>query len=112
MDEVILIHVLPEVMLNRVDRHEDEHHHILRMVLEQVERGLRPLLIHLLHFGEHLTPSFIGRHRAEESEIELDFAEVLDQLLPQSRRMNKRTALRRRIHPGDLESIQRSQADR
>ena len=109
---MILVHVLPEIVLNCVDRHEDEHHHILRVVLEQIERGLRPLLIHLLHFGEHLAPPLVGRHRAEESEIELDFTEVLDQLLPQSGRMDKRTALRRRIHPGNLESIQRSQADR
>ena len=107
MDEMILIHVLPEVVLDCVDRHEDEHHHVLRMVLEQIERGLCPLLIHLLHFGEHLIPPLVGRHRAEESEIELDSTEVLDQFLPQSRRMNKRAALGRRIHSGDLESIQR-----
>ena len=82
MDKVILIHVLPEVMLDGVDRHEDEHHHVLRMVLEQVERGFGPLLIHLLHFLEHLLAALVGRHRAEETQIELDLAEVFELTLP------------------------------
>ena len=73
-----LIHVLPEVMLNCVDRHEDKHHHVLRMILQQIERGFRPLVVHLLHLGEHLVAPLISRHRAEEPEIELESAEMLD----------------------------------
>ena len=69
MDEMILVHVLPEVVLDGVDRHEDEHHHVLRMILEQIKRGLCPLLIHLFHLGEHLIAPLVGRHRTEETEI-------------------------------------------
>src|SRR5438067_3637985 len=81
VEKVLLIHVLPEVMLNCVDRHEDKHHYVLRMILQQVERGFRPLVVHLLHLGEHLVAPLIGRHRAEEPEIELDSDERRNQVL-------------------------------
>ncbi len=93
VEEMILVHVLPEIVLDGVDRHEDEHHHVLRMVLEQVERGFRPLLVHLLHLGEYLAAPLVGRHRAEEAKIELDFTQMFDQLLPQLGRMDERTVL-------------------
>ena len=68
VNEMILVHVLPEVMLDGVDRHEDKHHHVLGMILQQIERGLGPLLVHLFHLGEDLIAPFVGRHCAEEPE--------------------------------------------
>ena len=103
---MILVHMLPEVVLDGVDRHEDKHHHVLGMILQKIERSLGPLLVHLFHLREDLVAPFVGRHCAEEPEIELDSAEMLDQFLPQFGRMNEGAGLGRRIHSGNLESVQ------
>src|SRR5262245_8707858 len=79
MEKMLLVHVLPEVMLDGVDGHENKHHHVLGMLLQEIKGRLGPLLVNLFHLREDLIPPFVGRHCAQKSDIELDSAKVLDQ---------------------------------
>src|SRR5947207_11554471 len=52
VEKMLLVHVVPEVVLDGVDRHEDEHTHVLRVILQQVESGCTPLLVHLFYLSD------------------------------------------------------------
>ena len=60
VEKMLLVHVVPEVMLDGIDGHENKHHHVLRMVFQQVKRRLGPLFINLFHLREDLIPPFVG----------------------------------------------------
>src|SRR5436190_17168025 len=36
VEKMLLVHVVPEVVLDGIDGHENKHHHVLRMVFQQV----------------------------------------------------------------------------
>src|SRR5436190_6588686 len=74
------IHVLPEVMLDCIYRHEDEHHHVLRMVLQKVKSDCCPLLIDSFHFGQHLSAPVVRRHVPEEAKIVTNLSQMINQL--------------------------------
>src|SRR5207249_8661570 len=69
MKEMVAVHVLPEVVLDRVYRHEDKHHHVLRMLFQKVKGGCDPLPVELFHFGKHLIPSLVRGHEPEVADI-------------------------------------------
>src|SRR5205823_13573014 len=63
------IHVVPEIVLHRVDRHEGEHHHVSAMLLHQVEARLQPLSIDSLHLGQDQIGRASCRERVESSVV-------------------------------------------
>jgi hypothetical protein len=107
VQKVRLVHELPEIVLDGVNRHEDEHHHILSPILKKVQADLSPLFVELTHLIEHTVASLVIRHEAKESDVKLQrLAHDFLQLLPQLWRMKERALFRRGIHPGRLITIQ------
>ena len=101
------IHVLPEIVLDGIDRHENEHHHVLWMMFQKVKSDRRPLPVDFFHFGEYLSAAPVRRHEPEEADVMINFAEMLNQLAFKRGRIDERTVCRWRIQAGDLEPIQR-----
>ncbi len=88
-----VIHVLPEMMLHRVDGHEGKHHHVGWMFFHQVKTRAQPLMVEFLHLGKDpLAPRIVG-HVVEVTNIELEAAEQVHQLRVQLGRINERTLL-------------------
>src|SRR5438128_12347451 len=76
--EMTAVHVLPEIVLHSIYRHEDEHHHVLRMVFQEVKSGCGPLLVDFLHFVEHLSPPLVCRHEPEEADVMVNLTKMMD----------------------------------
>ena len=100
------IHVLPEVMLDCIYRHENEHHHVLRTVLQKVKSGCCPLLVDSFHFSQHLSASVVRRHIPEEAKIMINLSQMINQLAFQRRWIDELTSCRWRIQTGNLEAVQ------
>ena len=79
MKKMTAVHVLPEIVLHSVNRHEDKHHHVLRMVFQKVKSDRGPLPVDFLHFGEHLSAPPVGGHESQEPDIVINLAEMIDQ---------------------------------
>src|SRR5947208_14574728 len=100
------IHVLPEVMLDCIYRHENEHHYVLGMVLQKVKSDCCPLLVDPFHFSQHLSASVVRRHIPEEAKIMINLSQMINQLAFQRRRIAELTSCRWRIQTGNLEAVQ------
>src|SRR5262249_46140957 len=101
------VHVLPEVVRDRIYRHEDEHHYVLRMAFQQVKSDCSPLLVDLFHLSQHLSAPVVRRHVPEEAKIVIDLAQMIDQFAFQRRWIDELTIGRWRIQARNLEAIQR-----
>src|SRR5207248_6190703 len=67
VEEMTAIHVLPEIMLHCINRHEYEHHDVLGMMFQKVKSDSCPLPVNFFHFGEHLSAPPVCGHKSEEA---------------------------------------------
>src|ERR1041385_8409230 len=100
------IHVLPEVVLDCIYRHEDEHHYVLGMMLQKVKSHRSPLLVDPFHFSQHLGTSVVRRHVAEEAKIMINLSQMINQLTFQRRWIDELTGCRWGVQAGNLETVQ------
>ena len=100
------IHVLPEIVLHSINRHEYEHHHVLGMMFQKVKSDSCPLPVNFFHFGEHLSAPPVCGHKSEETDVMINLTEVIDQLTFQRRRIDERTIGRWCIEARNLEAFQ------
>ena len=107
MLEMFLVHVVPEIMLYRVDRHERAHHYVDWMFFHEVQGSAQPLLVATFQPGERFVTALVVVHGAEEACLEIHVAELAFQLLAQRGRMDKGAFFRRRVHAGNLKTVHR-----
>src|SRR5881398_2875210 len=91
VEEMTAIHVLPEIVLHCINRHEYEHHDVLGMMFQKVKSDCCPLPVNFFHFGEHLSAPPVCGHKSEEADVMINLTEVIDQLTLERRRIDERT---------------------